>query len=102
VYGGVAGAPPSRPRDVRIGVLSLSFNAEDGSFCVLQADPYIVISDTLLEQAQGPNAHVEVGDGIVTFHTRHGDLSYGLLEHDELRECWLAVQAGWQEADEWE
>jgi len=43
---------------------------------------------------------VSQGDGIVTFHTRHGDVSYGLLEHDDLHEHWLAVHAGWQPVDD--
>ena len=82
----------------RVGVLSLRYNPEDGSFCILQADPYIEISDQVLDNADGEK--VSQGDGIVTFHTRHGDLSYGLLEHDDLHEHWLAVHAGWQPVDD--
>jgi hypothetical protein len=64
----------------------------------IQADPIIEIADRILEQADP--LFVSAGDGIVTFHCSNGDVSYGLREHDDLRECWLGVRSGFQEEDE--
>jgi hypothetical protein len=58
---------------------------------VTQADPVIEIADQILERAD-PD-FVSVGDGIVTFHFANADVSYGLREHDDLRETWLGVRS---------
>jgi hypothetical protein len=58
---------------------------------VTQADPVVEIVDQVLEHAD-PD-FVSVGDGIVTFHFANADVSYGLREHDDLRETWLGVRS---------
>lgn len=57
----------------------------------VQADPLVEISDRVLEGAD--RRFVSVGDGIVTFHCRNGDISYGLRDHDEFKETWLGVRS---------
>jgi hypothetical protein len=64
----------------------------------IQADPIIEIADAILEN--GDPEFVRVGDGIVTFHCANGDVSYGLREHDDLRENWIGVRSGFQEEDD--
>ena len=59
--------------------------------CV-QADAVVEIADRILELAD-PN-FVSVGDGIVTFHCTNGDVSYGLRNHDDIRETWIGVRPG--------
>jgi hypothetical protein len=67
------------------------FEAVLGHVTCLQADPLIEIADQILEY--GDPDFVSVGDGIVTFHCAGGDITYGLREHDDLRETWLGVRA---------
>jgi hypothetical protein len=62
-----------------------------------QADPLVEIADQVLEH--GAPEFVHVGDGIVTFHCSNGDVSYGLREHDDLRETWLGVRSDIDPAD---
>lgn len=72
----------------------MRYNPDSEDFCVLQADPLIEISENVVAQAsEYANKHVSVGDGIITFHTHHGDLSYGLTSYDDMREVWLARRA---------
>lgn len=74
------------------------FNVQDGLVTCLQADPVVEIADLILEQAS--RDFVSVGDGIVTFHCDNGDVSYGLTEHDDIRETWIAIRAGVTDEDE--
>lgn len=74
-----------------------TFNVIDGFIYCLQADPLIEIADQILERAD-PH-FVQVGDGIATFHCSNGDVTYGLREHDDLRETWLGVRAGVDDED---
>jgi hypothetical protein len=74
-----------------------SFQVRDGWIYCLQADPVIEIADMLLEQADPHFA--SVGDGIVTFHCQNGDVSYGLRDHDDIREVWIGVRAGGEDDD---
>lgn len=60
----------------------------------LQADPVIEISDLILKQSNPE--FLSVGDGIVTFHCANGDVSYGLVEHDDYRQTWLGVRPGYE------
>lgn len=59
---------------------------------VTRADPYVVVSDSVLEEA-APR-WMSVGDGIVTIHGRDGDVSYGLSHHDPYRRLWLGTRSG--------
>jgi hypothetical protein len=72
-----------------------TFNVTDvgneRSIRCLQADPLIEIADQILEH--GDPEFLSVGDGIVTFHCSNADVSYGLREHDDLRETWLGVRS---------
>jgi len=70
---------------------------EDRVF-VVQADPVIEIADRILEQ--GDPRFVSVGDGIATFHCADGDISYGLHDHDDLKETWIGVRSGVELDDE--
>ena len=74
----------------RIGVAV--FETMFGHVRILQADPVIEIADQILERAD--RSFVSVGDGIVTFHCENGDVSYGLRDHDDLREVWIGIRAG--------
>jgi hypothetical protein len=58
---------------------------------IVQADPFVEIADQVLEQ--GDPEFLSVGDGIVTFHGSNGDVTYGLRDHDDLRECWIGVRS---------
>lgn len=58
----------------------------------MQADPVVEIHDSILEN--GDPRFLSVGDGIVTFHCDNGDVTYGLVEHDETRETWLGIAPG--------
>ena len=73
------------------------FEVFDGVVSVLQADPVVEIADQILEMADP--SFVTVGDGIVTFHCANGDLSYGLRDHDDLRQVWVGVRSGALEED---
>jgi hypothetical protein len=70
----------------------------DGLVTCVQADAVVEIADQILEQAS--RDFVSVGDGIVTFHCDNGEVSYGLRDHDDLRECWVGVRAGYGEDDD--
>lgn len=87
--GGTAGATLRGSSNVRIGLAS--FQVRDGWIFSIQADPVIEIADQLLEQADPHFA--SVGDGVVTFHCENGDVSYGLQEHDDLRETWIGIRS---------
>jgi hypothetical protein len=71
-------------------VLSVCLHA-DGTLEVLQADPYIEVTDQLLDSLDGERA--SYGDGILTIHAARGDVSYGLRDHDDIRETWLGVRS---------
>jgi hypothetical protein len=73
------------------------FDVNDGLVTCVQADPLVEIADQILEHAS--REFVSVGDGIVTFHCTNGDLTYGLREHDDLRETWLGVRSGVEDED---
>lgn len=68
------------------------FNVQDGLVTCVQADPVVEIADQILEQAD--RSFVSVGDGIVTFHCDNGEVSYGLRDHDDIRETWIGIRAG--------
>jgi hypothetical protein len=94
----VAGTSLRDSSHVRLGVCCFSVEIVHGdkpgttrSITCLQADPFIEIADQVLEQAD-PN-FVSQGDGIVTFRCENGDVTYGLREHDDLRETWLGVRS---------
>jgi hypothetical protein len=73
------------------------FDVTNDLVTCIQADPLIEIADMILEHAS--RDFVSLGDGIVTFHCTNGDLTYGLTEHDDLRECWLGVRSGVSDED---
>lgn len=73
------------------------FNVQDGLVTCVQADPVVEIADQILEQAD--RSFVSVGDGIVTFHCDNGEVSYGLIEHDDIRETWIGIRAGVDQDD---
>ena len=68
------------------------FSVTDGLVTLLQADACVEIADQILERADP--SFVSVGDGIVTFHCANGDVSYGLRDHDDIRETWIGIRAG--------
>jgi hypothetical protein len=82
-----------------VATFSVYTNPEDTrrSITMLQADPVIEIADQILERADPE--FLSLGDGIVTFHCSNGDMSYGLREHDDLRETWLGVRSDVDEED---
>jgi hypothetical protein len=82
-----------------VATFSVYTNLEDTrrSITMLQADPVIEIADQILERADPE--FLSVGDGVVTFHCSNGDVSYGLCEHDDLRETWLGVRSDVDEDD---
>jgi hypothetical protein len=101
MYGGATGATLRGSSDVRIGVATFSVFTDEASgehtISLVQSDPVIEIADQILEFADP--SFVSIGDGIVTFHCTNGDVTYGLREHDDLRETWLGVRSGVAEED---
>jgi hypothetical protein len=69
-----------------------TFDVRDGLITCLQADPVIEIADQILERADP--TFLSVGDGSVTFHCSNGDISYGLRDHDDIRETWIGIRPG--------
>jgi hypothetical protein len=74
-----------------------TFDVQDSLVTCLQADPLIEIADLILEHAS--RDFITVDDGIVTFHCTNGDLTYGLREHDDIRETWIGVRSGVADAE---
>lgn len=99
MHRGAAGATLRGSSDVRIGVAEFRVTEAGNlhSITCIQADPVIEIADQILVGADP--SFVEVGDGIVTFHCRNGDVSYGLREHDDILETWLGVRSGVTDED---
>jgi len=73
-----------------IGVLSVVVD-ERGHRRLLQADACIEITDAVLKQ--GDPDFIRLGDGIVTFVASNGSVSYGLCNHDDLRETWIGIRS---------
>lgn len=100
VYGSASGTTLRGSSDVRIGVASfLRHTTQEREWieCV-QADPLVEIADSILEY--GDPRFLSHGDGIVTFRCENGDVTYGLVEHDDLRMTWLGVRSGFNVDDD--
>ena len=97
MHRGAAGATEPSPGHLRV-IGTAVFEKRGELVLWLQADRYVEISDHLIEQAD--DRYLSAGDGIVTFHCANGDLSYGLLHHDDLRETWIAVRSDLADEDD--
>ena len=101
MHGSPAGTTGSGQGHLRVGVAifrrAYDEDQRPGVF-VVQADPVVEIHDLILEQ--GDPQFVSVGDGIVTFRCINGDITYGLRDHDDLKETWIGVRSGVELDDE--
>ena len=70
---------------------------DDDAIYLVQADPVIEITDQILEHADP--RFLSRGDGIVTFHSKNGDVSYGLRDYDDIREVWIGVRSDVSDED---
>lgn len=76
------------------GAATVKHLTEYPEIYVLSAPPRIRLADELVQAwERGEQPHVSYGDGIVTFHAKNGDVTYGLLEHNDVGRYWVAVRA---------